>query len=350
MALFRPSRRSFGALATLAAVSVALPALRAQTRLEKSRVTIAIGGKSALYYLPLAIADALGYFSAEGLGVELIDFAGGARAAQAVQGGVADVGAGAFERMLSMQGATPLLGAFVLMGRAPQMALGVSALKLPDIKTVADLKGHTIGVSAPGASTHMLASLVLARAGVKAADVSFVGVGVGEEALSALRLGQVDALCNPDPVMGMLERWEVRIMADTRTLKNSHELFGGPMPAACLYAPQGFVQKNPQTVQAMASAIVRALKWLQTAGPGDIIKTVPEAYMLGERALYLAAFNKVRETFSLDGMVSEDAARTAWRALTTMDTPFKPERAERMAPSIVYTNEFAQRAKARYKV
>ena len=59
MALFRPSRRSFGALATLAAVSVALPALRAQTRLEKSRVTIAIGGKSALYYLPLAIADAL---------------------------------------------------------------------------------------------------------------------------------------------------------------------------------------------------------------------------------------------------------------------------------------------------
>lgn len=350
MPFFRPSRRSFGALATLAAASVALPVLRAQARLEKSSVTIAVGGKSALYYLPLAIADALGYFKAEGLDVELIDFAGGARAAQAVQGGGADVGAGAFERMLSMQGAAPLLGAFVLMGRAPQMALGVSAFRLPGIKTVANLKGHTVGVSALGASTHMLASLVLARASIKASDVSFVGVGVGADALSALRLGQVDALCNPDPVMGMLERGEVRIMADTRTLKNSQELFGGPMPAACLYAPQGFVQKNPQTVQAMASAIVRALKWLQTAGPGDIIKTMPEAYMLGERAQYLAAFNKVRETFSLDGVVSEDAAKTAWRVLASLDAPFKPERAERMAPAIVYTNEFAQRAKTRYKV
>jgi len=33
------------------------------------------------------------------------------------------------------------------------------------------------------------------------------------------------------------------------------------------------------------------------SGPSDIIKTVPEAYLLGDRALYLAAFNKVREAF-----------------------------------------------------
>jgi hypothetical protein len=50
------------------------------------------------------------------------------------------------------------------------------------------------------------------------------------------------------------------------------------MPAGCLYAPDhDFVQKHPNTCQALATAIVQGLKWMQTAGPSDIIKTVPEA-------------------------------------------------------------------------
>jgi NitT/TauT family transport system substrate-binding protein len=62
------------------------------------------------------------------------------------------------------------------------------------------------------------------------------------------------------------------------------------MPAACLYAPQAFIDKNPATVQALANAIVRADKWIQAAGPGEIINTVPESYLLGDRAVYIDAF------------------------------------------------------------
>jgi NitT/TauT family transport system substrate-binding protein len=63
----------------LAAAAVAVPSLRAQGRIEKTKVTIAVGGKAAFYYLPLTIAEQLGYFKAEGLEVEISDFAGGAR-------------------------------------------------------------------------------------------------------------------------------------------------------------------------------------------------------------------------------------------------------------------------------
>ncbi|KAH1282063.1 hypothetical protein KXX11_003967, partial [Aspergillus fumigatus] len=79
-------RRQFGALAALGAGALVLPGLRAQTRLEKPSVSIAVGGKSAFYYLPLTIAEQLGYFKAEGLDVEISDFSGGARALQAVVG------------------------------------------------------------------------------------------------------------------------------------------------------------------------------------------------------------------------------------------------------------------------
>ena len=147
--------------------------------------------------------------------------------------------------------------------------------------------------------------------------------------------------------MTMLEqKGEVKIISDTRTLKGTLDVFGGPMPAACLYAPVEFIQKNPNTCQALANAIVHGLKWLQTAGPGDIIKTVPESYLLGDRALYLASFNKVRESISLDGIIPEDGARTALKALASFDPNIK---ADRIDLAKTYTNEFARRAKDRFK-
>ena len=340
------SRRLFASGSALAAAALALPSLGAPANLEKTKIALSVGGKAAFYYLPLTISEQLGYFKAEGLDVEISDFAGGARALQAVLAGSADVCSGAFEHTINMQAKNQLFQAFVLQGRAPQIAFGVSTRNMPNYKTVADLVGRKIGVSAPGSSTNMIAKLVLSRGGVKAGDVTFIGVGTAAGALTALRSGQIDAMSNTDPVMTMLEqKGEVKIISDTRTLKGTAELFGGPMPAACLYAPLEFMLKNPNTCQALANAIVRGLKWLQTAGPGDIIKTVPESYLLGDRALYLASFSKVRESISLDGIIPDEGPRTALNALASFDTSIRPDRID-LAKT--YTNAFALRAKARF--
>ena len=82
------------------------------------------------------------------------------------------------------------------------------------------------------------------------------------------------------------------------------------------------------------------------AGPGDIIKTVPESYFLGDRGLYLASFNKVREAIALDGMFPEEGAKTALKALASFEPAVKPDR---IALGRTYTNEFARRAKDRFK-
>jgi NitT/TauT family transport system substrate-binding protein len=341
------TRRTFASAAALAAASLGAPALRAQGKLEKSKVAIAVGGKAAFYYLPLTIAEQLGYFKAEGLEVEISDFAGGARALQALVGGSADIVSGAYEHTINMQSKNQFIRSFVLLGRAPQIAVGVSTRAMPNYRSLADLRGKKIGVSAPGSSTNMVANLVLSRAGIKASDVSYVGVGTSAGALSALRSGQIDAMSNTDPVMTMLEqKGEVKIISDTRTLKGTLDVFGGPMPAACFYTRGEFIEKNPNTCQALANAIVHALKWLQTAGPSDIIKTVPEGYLLGDRALYLASFNKVREAIALDGLLPEEGARTALRALASFEPSIKPEKIEL---GKTYTNEFARRAKDKFK-
>lgn len=337
-------RRRFG---LLAAAVVAAPALRAQGRIEKPRIVIAVAGKASFYSLPLTVADQLGFFKSEGVDVELVDYAGGALAQQAVVAGAADVVSGPYEYTINLQSRNQHYRSFVLLGRAPQIAMGVSTRAIPGYRNIAELRGKRIGVSTPGSSTNMVANLVLARGGLKPSDVSFVGVGMSTSAITALRSGQVDAMSNTEPVMTMLEqKGEVKIISDTRTLKGTQEVFGGPMPACCLYAPVEFVDKHPNTCQALANAVVHSLKWLQTAGPSDIIKTVPEGYLLGDRALYLASFNKVREAIALDGVLPEEGAKTALKALASFEPGLN---ADRISLGRTYTNDFARRAKEKFK-
>ncbi len=339
-------RRDFNGATALAAAALALPAGARAQALERKKVTIAVGGKNLLYYLPLTVAEQLKYFEAEGLEASIVDFAGGARALQAVVGGSADVVSGAFEHTLNMQAKGQPMRAFVLQGRAPQIVLAVSTKTMPDYKTVADLKGKKIGVTAPGSSTNIMANFVLAKAGLRPSDVSIVGVGASQGAVAAMRAGQIDAMSNLDPVMTILQRaGDIKIVSDTRDVAESERVFGGPMPAACLYAPVGFLEKNPNVAQALTNAIVRANKWIQQAGPSDIIKVVPESYLLGDRAIYIDAFLKAKGALSPDGMIPEAGSATALRALASVDEAMAKAKLDLKAN---YTNDFVKKANAKY--
>ncbi|PUE54097.1 ABC transporter substrate-binding protein [Limnohabitans parvus II-B4] len=326
--------------------AAALPQLAQAQALEKTKLTIAVGGKNLFYYLPLTIAEQLGYFKAEGLDVTIVDFAGGSRALQAVVGGSADVVSGAFEHTINMQFKGQPMRAFVLQGAAPQIVLGVNPKTLPNFKSVADLKGKKIGVTAPGSSTNVLANFVLAKAGLKPSDVSFVGVGAGSGAVAAMRAGQIDAMSNLDPVITLLTRsGDMRIVTDTRNMAEAEKVFGGPMPAGCLYAPQPFLDKHPHTAQALANAMVRANKWIQQAGGGDIIKAVPESYLLGDRAVYIDGFLAAKQAMSVDGSFPAKGAETAFRALASVDDKLA---AAKLNLNAVYTNDFVKKANAKY--
>jgi len=314
--------------------------------LEKTRVTVAVGGKNLLYYLPLSIAEELKYFQAEGLDVEIVDFAGGAKALQAVVGGSADVVSGAFEHTLNMQAKGQPMRAFVLQGRAPQIVLGVSTRTMPDYKSIADLKGKKIGVTAPGSSTNILANFVLGRGGVKPSEVSIIGVGASQGAVAALRAGQIDAISNLDPVITILQRaGDIKIVSDTRDVAEADRVFGGPMPGGCLYCFVSFLERNPNTAQALTNAIVRACRWIQQAGPSEIIKVVPESYQLGDRAIYVDAYLKAKGALSPDGVFPEAGSATAYRALASVDETIANMKLDLKAN---YTNEFAKKANARY--
>jgi len=143
---------------------------------EKTKVTIAVGGKNLFYYLPLTVAERKGYFKDEGLDVEIPDFAGGAKALQALVGGSADMVSGAYEHTINMLAKHQPIKAVVLQAKFSSIVLLMSKERAAKYRGPQDLKGLKVGVTAPGSSTNMFANNILAKGGLKPSDISVVGV------------------------------------------------------------------------------------------------------------------------------------------------------------------------------
>ena len=333
----------------VAALAAALPlGALAQGKLEKTKVSVAVGGKSAFYYLPLTIAERLGYFKDEGLEVEISDFEGGSKALQAVVGGSADVVSGAWENTIDQQPKGLALQGFVLQGRYPMITVGIAKAKAANYKSPKDLKGMKIGVSAPGSSTNRVVLHLLAKDGLKGDDVSIIGVGTSAGVIAAITGGQIDAVSNLDPAMAMLENMgAIVVIADTRTAKGTEAVFGSAdMPAGALYAPISFIQKNPNTVQAMTNAMVRALLWLQKATPEQVAATVPPEYLLGNKDAYIASFTKLKDAFSPEGSFTEAGAQNTLKYLAAFNPAVKPAD---IKLAQTFDNSYVQKAIAKYK-
>src|SRR5262249_31947052 len=197
--------RRMGLAGTLAgALGIMAAAVLAQAP-EKRDIKLGVGGAAALYYLPLALTDRLGHFKEQGLNVEISDFKGGSQSLTALVGGSVDGVTGAYEHTLRMQAKGQDIIAAIELGRHPGIAVPRKKDRADKIKTIADLKGSKIGVTAPGSSTNMIVWYLMAKAGLKPDDASFVGVGAAASAVAAIQKGEIDALSNVDPAISKLQ-------------------------------------------------------------------------------------------------------------------------------------------------
>lgn len=311
------------------------------------RVVVVIENKADFCFLPLTIADRLGYFATEGLDLELRELPDAERCVQALHAGSAQLYSGAYSSTLSLQSRGFMFQSMVLQGRAPQIVMGVSLRTMGHYRQVSDLRGKRVGVRGLGSGTHRLARLMAASAGLASHELQYISLPDHAQAVAAFRSGQLDAICYHDPVITSLEQGgDLRIVADTRTMQGTSALFGGPMPGGSLMAQEQYITDHPRQCQAVADAMVRALKWLQTAGPSDLIKTVPGRYFAGDRALYLAAFIRAREAWAPDGLMPEAGPGTAARLHARLNPG---QDILRVDLARTFTNEFARKAKLRFR-
>jgi NitT/TauT family transport system substrate-binding protein len=329
--LVRRFATALGALVLMSGVAMA------------QKVTIAVGGSACLCYLPTVLAQQLGEYKKAGLDVELVDFKGGSQSLTAVLGGSADVVSGYFDHCVNLAAKNQALQAFVVYDRYPGFALVVSPKQTGQIKSIKDLANKRIGVSAPGSSTDYFLKFMLKKNGVDPNSVGVIGIGLGATAVAAMEQGSVDAAIMLDPAPTLLQGKykDLVILSDTRTQKDTLDVFGGEYPGGALYTRADWIEKNPKQVQALTNAIVNTLKWLHSHTPEEIMAKMPDELVGADKAQYLAALKNTIPMYSETGRMDPKGAK----AVLDVFSQSSPEVAKANVDlSKTYTNKYVDEA------
>ncbi len=335
-----------GCSALAACLSIAPVPANANT--DKTRLTLVVDDRTSLFHLPLILAEQLGFFKAEGLELEWLEFPSQTAALSSLSQGTNHVLCAAYDNALLLKQKGFDAVAIAQIARTPQWALGVSNKHIPNFKSFADLRGKRIGLIDADSSAQRCLSFSAMRSGLKPNDLQWVYFPSTLHAMLAVRTGSVEAIFASDPLITALEKKDdVTVVSNLRTLKQTQQVFAGLLPGNCLIVSQAMVQQQPRVCQALVSAVVRSLKWLRTAGPSDLLRYMTDNPVVPDRLVYLNAIDNLRESFSLDGLLSADAQQVSLRVLRTLDPDV-------LSPTLAWQstvrNDFVRTAKQRFRI
>jgi NitT/TauT family transport system substrate-binding protein len=335
-----PMRKIFGRMTGMLLALFLTSGLAA----AQSKITVAVGGGACLCYLPTVLAKQLGEFDKAGLEVELVDLKGGSDALRAVLGGSADVVSGYFDHCVNLAAKKQELQAFVVYDRYPGLVLVVSPSHNGEIKSIKDLAGKKVGVSAPGSSTDFFLKYLLKKNGLDPASAAVIGVGLGATAVAAMEQGQIDAAVMLDPSVTVLQgsHPDLRILSDTRTQKDTLSVFGGEYPGGALYSTSAWVASHEKEVQALTNAIVNTLAWIHAHSAEDIMAKMPPEMVGKNKELYLAALKNTIPMYSETGKMDPKGAD----AVLAVFSESSPEVAKaHVDVSKTFTNKYVDQAR-----
>ena len=302
-------RRTFlrlaAALALAAVAPVALPA-HAE---DLTTVSLAIGGRTLFSYLPVTLADTLGYFRDEGLKVQFNDFAGGSKSIEALVSGSADFAVGAYENTLFLQAKGVDVQAVTLLTDRFGLVFALNKKYAATYKSPKDIKGLKIGVTAPGSAVSNALEIILAKDNLKGSDVSMIGIGGGPGAVAAVKAGRVDGLVLSDPAISRLEAdGDIVPIVDSRTEQGQVYLYGGPNANSSVLVTAKYAKEHPQTVQKFVNAVVRTLRWMKKAKLEEVMAKIPPDFYKADRAIYEKSLERNMAGFTKDGHLTRALA------------------------------------------
>jgi NitT/TauT family transport system substrate-binding protein len=314
-----------------------------QPGIAADKVSIMVGGIEKQIYLPAMLAERLGYFSEQGLSVELLTEPAGVHAEDVLLAGAVQGVVGFYDHAIELQAKGKAVQSVVQLGLAPGEVELVSARMEKQITSPADFKGKVLGVTGLGSSTHFLTQYLAVSNGVKISEISVVPVNAGDKFIAAMRNGTIDAGMTTEPTVScMLKSGEARILVDLRSPDSTARALGGLYPSACLYMQTSWVNTHKPIVQKLANALVKALRYIQTHDAEEIASRMPEEYYAGDRNLYVQALAHGKAMFTADGRMPDAGPPTVLKVLSAFDKNVQGKRIDLLQ---TYTTEFVTAAR-----
>ena len=308
-----------------------------QVTVKMSQPTTSVG------YLSLYAARANGYFSDEGITLELIIVQGGADIAAIISGSVDFSATSTGGLLRAFAGGTELLGVDNILGKCiydlairkdTAKRLGITSA-MPVQERLKRIRGTVIGAgSGIGVIPYQAAYFLVKEAGLEPGkDVTILAAGGGESALVALKTGHIDIMTSapPFPQIAIKSGDAISLVANT---KGEYPKLNTFQQAVLLVRPE-YAKKNPETVRHVVAALVHGSRWVVENNAKEVARVVAKFLKNAPPDVLLSTVETIKAAVIPDGRMSFDGLKGVEEVYRANGVVKKPVPWDRLV-----TNEF----------
>jgi NitT/TauT family transport system substrate-binding protein len=282
-------------------------------------IRLMTGGAAKLIYLPVMLADHLGYFRKEGLDVRVLPAPAGIDTSTELVAGAIQGAVGYYDHTIGLQSRGMDVQSVIVLGQSAGLIELVN--RTSDMRSMADAKGRRLGVTGFGSSTHFLTRYLAARAGVGPDAYTIVPLPNEAAFEEAFARGDVDAGMTEEPTATrLLSRGAARTLVDLRSAADTRARLDGAFVGPCIYMRRDWIDAHPDETARLVRAVAAALRFIQTHSAAEIEAAVPASLKGNDPAIYRQALSVMKPTFSPTGRMPDGAPATVLAILAQADT------------------------------
>jgi ABC-type nitrate/sulfonate/bicarbonate transport system substrate-binding protein len=245
-------------------------------------------------FVPLAVGEKRGFFQEQGVQAEFIRI-NPAIALQALAGGEID-----YYTVLGPGVAAAIRGVPVKLVAAYVPVAPTALIARPEIKSVPELKGKTIGVNAYGGALEAMARLIFKHFGLDPdKEVKFLATGPIDSRFGAMTQGLTVATLGSPPIDFLGKKLGFVVLA------RAHELFS--FPVSGLIASARKIKERPDEIRRVIKAGIKANRYIRENRDGTL--PVMMEWLKIDKEMATATYDSSLKSFSDDLGLPEDGLR-----------------------------------------
>jgi ABC-type nitrate/sulfonate/bicarbonate transport system substrate-binding protein len=245
-------------------------------------------------FVPLAVGEKKGFFQEQGIQAEFIRI-NPAIALQALVGGEID-----YYTVLGPGVAGAIRGVPVKLVAAYVPVAPTALVARPEIKSVPELKGKTIGVNAYGGALEAMARLIFKHFGLDPdKEVKFLATGPIDSRFGAMTQGLTVATLGSPPIDFLGKKLGFVVLA------RAHELFS--FPVSGLIASARKIKERSDEVKRVIKAGIKANRYIRENRDGTL--PVMVEWLKIDKEMATATYDSSLKSFSDDLGLPEDGLR-----------------------------------------
>ena len=170
----------------------------------------------------------------------------------------------------------------------------------PELKSLKDLKGKTLGISSFGATPDVGARMMIKQAGIDPdKEIKILALGSDAARLTALRQRVVDVVVISPPADTQMEKQGYRILA------RAYELFSFPYLGLGTHTRK--IKERPDEIRRVIKATIRANRFIREHRDESVRTLI--AWGKVEREFAYASYDALKNLFNADGAIPEDGLK-----------------------------------------